>query len=52
MNDHDNWDLWVTLVGWVEVLDSDWGDFRCGHVTFTSGSCLVQGLANHKPEPC
>ena len=21
-------DLWVTMVGWVDVPDSDWGDFR------------------------
>ena len=21
-------DLWVTMVGWVAVPDSDWGDFR------------------------
>ena len=21
--------LWVTMVGWVHVPDSDWGDFRC-----------------------
>ena len=25
--DHDC-DLWVTIVGWVDVPDSDWGDFR------------------------
>ena len=28
--DHDC-DLWVTMVGWVDVLYSDWGDFRCQH---------------------
>ena len=27
IHDHDR-DLWVTLVGWVDVLYSDWGDFR------------------------
>ena len=26
-HDHDC-DLWVTMVGWVDVLDNDWGDFR------------------------
>ena len=28
IHDHDH-DLWVTMVGWVDVLYSDWGDFRC-----------------------
>ena len=28
IHDHDH-DLWVTLVGWVDVLYSDWGDSRC-----------------------
>ena len=28
--DHDC-DLWVTMVGWVDVLYSDWGDFRRQH---------------------
>ena len=27
IHDHDC-DLWVTIVGWVDVLYSDWGDFR------------------------
>ena len=27
IHDHDC-DLWVTMVGWVDVLYSDWGDFR------------------------
>ena len=27
IHDHDR-DLWVTLVGWVDVPYSDWGDFR------------------------
>ena len=25
--DHDR-NLWVTMVGWVDVPDSDWGDFK------------------------
>ena len=30
IHDHDS-DLWVTMVWWVDVPDSDWGDFwrRC-----------------------
>ena len=27
IHDHDR-DLWVIMVGWVDVLYSDWGDFR------------------------
>ena len=27
IHDHDR-DLWVTMVWWVAVLDSDWGDFK------------------------
>ena len=27
IHDHDR-DLWVTMVGWMDVLESDWGDFR------------------------
>ena len=27
IHDHDC-DVWVTLVGWVDVPYSDWGDFR------------------------
>ena len=27
IHDHDH-DLWVTMVGWVDVSYSDWGDFR------------------------
>ena len=27
IHDHDC-DLWVTMVGWVDVPYSDWGDFR------------------------
>ena len=27
IHDHDS-DLWVTMVGWVDVPDSDWGDFK------------------------
>ena len=27
IHDHGG-DLWVTLVGWVDVPYSDWGDFR------------------------
>ena len=27
IHDHDC-DLWVTMVGWVDVPDSDWGDFK------------------------
>ena len=27
IHDHDC-DLWVALVGWVDVPYSDWGDFR------------------------
>ena len=27
IHDHDR-DLWVTMVGWVDVMHSDWGDFR------------------------
>ena len=27
IHDHDS-DLWVTMVGWVALLDSDWGDFK------------------------
>ena len=28
IHDHDS-DLWVTMVGWVDVLYNDWGDDRC-----------------------
>ena len=28
IHDHDC-DLWVTMVGWVDLPYSDWGDFRC-----------------------
>ena len=28
IHDHDG-DLWVTMVWWVDVPYSDWGDFRC-----------------------
>ena len=27
VHDHDR-DLWVAMVGWVDVPCSDWGDFR------------------------
>ena len=27
IHDHDC-DLWVTMVGWMDVPYSDWGDFR------------------------
>ena len=27
VHDHD-WDLWVTMVGWMDVPYSDWGDLR------------------------
>ena len=27
IHDHDC-DLWVTMMGWVDVPYSDWGDFR------------------------
>ena len=27
IHDHDS-DLWVAVVGWVDVRDSEWGDFR------------------------
>ena len=27
IHDHDC-DLWLTMVGWVDVPYSDWGDFR------------------------
>ena len=30
IHDHDC-DLWVTMVGWVDVRCSDWGDFRRRH---------------------
>ena len=28
IHDH-NRDLWATMVKWVDVPHSDWGDFRC-----------------------
>ena len=31
-------DLFVTMVGWVDVLDSDWGDFRRQHAVDISSS--------------
>ena len=30
IHNHDR-DLWVTMVEWLDVPDSDWGDFRCRH---------------------
>ena len=34
---HDH-DFWVKMLGWVDVQDSDWGDFRCQPATDTSCS--------------
>ena len=40
IHDHDC-DLWVTMVGWVDVPDSDWGDFRrLGAVDISSYLCF------------
>ena len=32
---HDH-DLWVTMVGWVDVPKKDWGDFRRRRAVDTS----------------
>ena len=39
IHDHDC-DLWVTMVGWVDVPYSDWGDFRRRRAVDIS-SCLL-----------
>ena len=31
----------VIMVGWADVLDSDWGDFRCRHAVNISSSVLL-----------
>ena len=39
--DHDlDCDLWITIVGWVDVLYSDWGDFRSLRAVDISSSVL------------
>ena len=40
IHDHDI-DLCVTMVGWVDVLDSDWDDFRHRHAVDMSSSDIV-----------
>ena len=42
IHDHDH-DLWVTMAGWVDVPDSDWGDFRCQHAVHISSFYHVTG---------
>ena len=37
IHDHDH-NLWVTMVGWVDVPNSEWGDFRRQHAVDIS-SC-------------
>ena len=40
IHDHDC-DLWVTMVGWVDVPCSDWGDFRCWRAVDISSRHLI-----------
>ena len=35
---HDR-DLWATMVGWMDVPDSDWGDFRRRRAIDISNLC-------------
>ena len=42
IHDH-NYDLPVTMVGWVDVRDSDRGDFRCLRVVGTSLASCADG---------
>ena len=42
IHDHDC-DVWVTLVGWVDVPYSDWSDFRPQRAVEISSYFLYQG---------
>ena len=47
IHDHD-YDLWVTMVGWVDVPYSDWGDFRRRRAVDISSYLSMLGLKlNH-----
>ena len=43
IHDHDH-DLWVTMVGWVDVPDSDQGDFRRQGTVNISRFCRRQAI--------
>ena len=45
MNDHDRC-LWVITVGYVDIQDSDQGDFRCRHA-IKSFSFWAGSVNNH-----
>ena len=40
IDDHDI-DLCVIMVGWMDVPDSDWGDFRRWWTLFTSSNVMT-----------
>ena len=46
IHDHDH-DLWVTMVGSVDVLDRDWGDFRCRRASDISSSHNLNIIYHH-----
>ena len=47
IHDHDC-DLWVTMVGWVDVPHSDWGDFRRRRVVDISSFLIKFSLVSHQ----
>ena len=40
IHDHDC-DLWVTMMGWVDVPYSDWGDFKRRHAVDISSYYMI-----------
>ena len=51
IHDHDT-DLYMTMVGWADVLDSDQGDFRHRHAIDISSlaSCHQVQYGTHRPQ--
>ena len=45
---HDH-DLWVTMVGWEDVLYSDWDDFRRRRAISISNSTLFSQIDTSDP---
>ena len=49
IHDHDC-DLWVTMVGWVDVQYSDWDDFRHRRVVDISSLSCIKHLFSCIPK--